>query len=1024
MRPSLRAVLPLVLCLAAATPGRAQVDPELYAALRWRCIGPFRGGRTVAAVGVPGRPHLFYIGVNNGGVWRTDDAGRTWEPLFDAQPTQSIGALAVAPSNPDVIYAGSGEGLQRPDLSVGDGVYRSDDAGRTWRNVGLRDGQQVPAIAVDPGDPERVFVAVLGHPYGANAERGVFRSLDGGRTWTRVLHTDDDTGAMDVVLDPADPRIVYATLWAARQAPWEAGWVLPERNGFWRSTDGGEHWQRLGEGLPGAADGLGRIGLGTCASDPARLYAIVGATRGGGLYRSDDRGEHWRLVNADRRLWERDGDFNEVKADPRNADVLYVANVVAWRSADGGRTFAAWRGAPGGDDYHRVWIDPDDARVVLLAGDQGAVVTLNGGRTFSSWYNQPTAQMFHVATDDAFPYRVYGGQQESGSAMVASRGDDGRITARDWRPVGVEEYGYAVPDPLHPEWVFGGKLTRWDRRTGDVKNVAPDPLRREGWRWVRTMPVAFHPADPRVLLLGANVVFETTDGGEHWRTISPDLTRRDYPVPATLGAFAARDEEHGGHRGVVYALAPSPLSPALIWAGTDDGLVHVTHDRGGSWRDVTPPALGPWSKVSVLEASRFDSLTAWAAVNRFRLDDLAPHVWRTRDGGATWTETVAGLPRDVVVNAVREDPVVPGLLYAATERAVFVSFDGGDHWQSLRQNLPATSVRDLVVHGNDLVVGTHGRSFWILDDVSPLRQAAVTRAAKGPWLLRPAPATRVRWNRNTDTPVPPDEPAGENPPDGAVLDYWLPAAARGPVTIEVRDGAGRLVRRVASTDPVRAPETFGQVPGYWMRPERLPGVARGAHRWVWDLHETPPPGERREYGMAAVAHETPAEPRGPWALPGTYRVRLEADGVVREQSLEVRMDPRVPATAAELAAQHTAARRVLDVWLADTAGVGRVQRAHAALGAAPAAARDSLGKALDALAGAGGVPWWMRGPGAAPDYARLASDCARALDLVGDWDGPPTAAVLAGVDALERTLAGLLERTNVLEQAVRAAVRP
>ena len=647
-----------------------QYDPSLFAELHWRPIGPFRGGRTVAATGVPGQSNLFYIGVNNGGVWRTTDYGRTWAPLFDSQPTGSIGALAVAAAEPNVIYVGSGEGLQRPDLSVGDGIYKSSDAGRTWRHLGLADGQQIPAVVVDPHDARRVLVAVLGHPYGANTERGVFRSTDGGESWQRVLYQDENTGAVEVAFDPANPQTVFAVLWAARQAPWEIGssWTLSANNGLYKSTDGGTTWRRITVGLPTAEDKLGRIGLGMCASEPGRMYAVLGAAQGGGVYRSDDGGEHWHRVNADPRLWGRDGDFNEVKVDPKNADVLYVANVVTWKSTDGGRTFTAFRGAPGGDDYHRLWINPDDPKIILLAGDQGAVVTVNGGATWSSWYNQPTAQFYHVSTDHQFPYRVYGGQQESGSAGIVSRGNDGQITFREWRPVGAEEYGYVAPDPLHPDIVYGGKISRFDWSTGQVQDVSPEPVRMGKYRWVRTMPVVFSPVDPRVLYLGANVVFKTLNGGERWQTISPDLTRPTAEVPASLGAFAPLDPEQGRHRGVIYTIAPSFTRPGLLWVGTDDGLIHVTHDGGRRWTDVTPTALTPWSKVSLMEASHFDTLVAYAAVNRFRLDDLRPHIYRTKDGGRTWTEVVEGMPSNEAVNAVREDPVRRGLLYAGTER--------------------------------------------------------------------------------------------------------------------------------------------------------------------------------------------------------------------------------------------------------------------------------------------------------------------------------------------------------------------
>jgi len=1023
------------LWLVAVLPSIAQpqqYDPALFAELHWRPIGPFRGGRTVAATGVPGQPNLFYIGVNNGGVWRTTDYGRTWTPLFDGQPTGSIGALAVAPADPTVIYVGSGEGLQRPDLSVGDGIYKSGDAGRTWRHLGLADGQQIPAVVVDPHDARRVLAAVLGHPYGANTERGVFRSTDGGESWQRVLYKDENTGAVDVAFDPANPQTVFAVLWSARQAPWEIGssWTLSANNGLYKSTDGGTTWRWITAGLPAAEDKLGRIGLGMSASEPGRMYAVLGAAKGGGVYRSDDGGEHWRLVNADTRLWGRDGDFNEVKVDPKNADVLYVANVVTWKSSDGGRTFTAFRGAPGGDDYHRLWINPDDPNIILLAGDQGAVVTVNGGATWSSWYNQPTAQFYHVSTDHQFPYRVYGGQQESGSAGIMSRGNDGQITFREWRPVGAEEYGYVAPDPLHPDIVYGGKISRFDWSTAQAQDVSPEPVRMGQYRWVRTMPVVFSPVDPHVLYLGANVVFKTLNGGGSWQTISPDLTRPTADVPASLGAFAPLDPEQGRHRGVIYTIAPSFTRPGLLWAGTDDGLIHVTHDGGRRWTDVTPAALTPWSKVSLMEASHFDTLVAYAAVNRFRLDDLHPHIYRTSDGGRTWSEVVEGIPPNEVVNAVREDPVRRGLLYAGTERSVYVSFDDGAHWQSLRLDLPASSVRDLVVHDTDLVVATHGRSFWILDDITPLRQiaaAAAAAAAGSPYLYRPAPAVRVRWNENTDTPLPPDEPAGKNPPDGAILDYYLPRPAAGPVVLEIRDRSGALMRRLASSDRPEPPDTTINIPLSWIRSTPVLSTDRGMHRFVWDLHAAPPAALQHEYPISAIRGDTPREPRGPWVLPGSYTVRLSVDGVTLTQRLAVRMDPRVRPGPGALEQQFALAERLVRAMDRDAAALERVHALQARLksvreraAAGRAGGLDSLDARAAALASGAGRPVPRPGGGErdADNLTRLNADLVAAYSVVEGADAVPTAAVRAVVGKLERSLERLLARLRELEVTV------
>jgi photosystem II stability/assembly factor-like uncharacterized protein len=898
----------LLAALALTTTLSAQIPPSRFAEMRWRSIGPYRGGRTVAAVGIPSQPNVFYIGVNNGGVWKTTDSGRVWTPIFDDQPTGSIGAIGIAPSDPNILYVGSGEGLQRPDLSTGDGIYKSVDAGKTWTHLGLRNAQQIPMIAVDPRNPNRLFVAALGHPYGPNEERGIFRSVDGGQTFEKVLYRDVNTGAIDVILDPSNPDIVYAALWEQQHGPWENAVFAGPGSGVYKSIDGGTTWRQLTKGLPATGELLGRAGLEIAAANPKHLYAITGTTaESGGLYRSDDAGETWQRINDDERIWGRPGDFNEVRADPKNADIVYVANVVTWKSVDGGRTFTAFRGAPGGDDYHRLWINPNDPDIILNAADQGAVITVNGGATWSSWYNQPTAQMFHISADNAFPYRVCGGQQESGSACVPSRGDEGQITFRDWTPVGAEEYGYAVPDPLDLDVVYGGRISRYDRRTRLAENISPKPLRGEGYRVVRTQPIAFSPADPRVLYFASNTVWKTTNGGKSWTEISPDLTRKDWPAPPSIGKYIGTPAAQPKQRGVVYALAPSALDVNRLWAGTDDGLIHVTTNGGKTWTDVTPSALVPWAKVSILDASHFDANTAYAAVNTFRLDDLRPHVYRTRDGGKSWTHITNGIPDGAIVNVVREDHKTKGLLFAGTENEVYVSVDDGDHWQSLRLNMPASSIRDLIVHDDDIAVATHGRGFWILDDIEPLRQARDVRDAAN--LFQPQRAWRFRWNKNTDTPLPQDEPAGQNPPDGAIVDYWLPSSASA-VTLEILDAAGNLVRRYSHDDPIPPIADTGNVPASWIRPQLVLSTKPGMHRFVWDLYYPPVPAKTPSYPISAILHDTPPTPSSPMALPGNYTIRLTVDGRVLTQPLTLTMDPRVTTPREGLAQQFAESMKV------------------------------------------------------------------------------------------------------------------
>jgi photosystem II stability/assembly factor-like uncharacterized protein len=890
-----------------------QYSESTYQELHWRMIGPFRGGRTRAVAGVPNQPNVFYIGMVDGGVWKSDDYGRTWNPIFDSQPTQSIGAIAVAPSDPNVIYVACGEGLHRPDLAVGNGIYRSTDAGKSWVHLGLHDGEQIPALVVDPHDPNRLFAAVLGHPYGPNQERGIFRSTDGGVSWQKVLYKDENTGASDIEMDPSNPNVLYASLWEEREGPWEDNNNFAGTGGgLFKSTDAGNTWKQLTNGLP---KDVVQINVAIAASLPSRIYATLGTTQKGeyesaaglGVYRSDDAGENWYRVTTDPRPAMRigGGDLPVPKVDPRNPDVVYSASIVTMRSKDGGKTWMGIRGAPGGDDYQNLWINPVNPDIILLVSDQGAIVTTNGGETWSSWFNQPTAQLYHAAVTNTFPYKVCSGQQESGSVCVSSRGNGGEVTNRNWRPVGVIEYGYAAPDPLDPDVIYGGgrtEVSKFHWSTGQVQNVTPIPLRSGKYRADRTEPVRFSLIDPHILYYAANVLFKTTDGGNSWQTISPDLTRPDPGAPPSIGSLLSKNPDAAKQRGVIYALAPSFKSVNTLWAGTDDGLIWITRDGGKNWINITPPEMTPWSKVTQIEASHFDDQSAYASVSRFRIDDLRPYIYRTHDGGKSWQLITNGLP-DGPADTVREDPIRKGLLFAGTENSVWVSFDDGDHWQSLQLNLPHTSMRDLWIHDDDLIVATHGRSFWILDDITPLRQINEATANSDAVLFKPGMAYRVRRSTWPDTPIPPDEPIAENPPDGAVIDYYLAKPASGPITLEILDAQGKVVRRYSSTDkPEITQEELEKqlIPLYWVRMPKTLSLAAGMHRWVWDLHYPAPTATRHQYPISAVPHDTPREPQGPHALPRDYTVRLTVDGKTFTAPLTVTMDPRVKTPPAGL----------------------------------------------------------------------------------------------------------------------------
>lgn len=812
---NLRRLLPFliaavtVVCVHASGAARPDAAPgfvqTFFGGMHWRMIGPFRGGRAQAVTGVRGQADVYYFGSVNGGVWKTNDAGRTWNPIFDAEPVGSIGAIAVAPSNSNVIYVGSGEADMRSSISYGNGMYKSTDAGKTWEHIGLEDTRQIARIVVDPKDSEKVYVAALGHAYGPNKERGIFRSNDGGKTWEQILFKNEDTGAIDLAMQPGNPKLMFAALLQTRRPPWS---IYPPSKGpgtgLYRSKDGGDHWEQLtGNGLP--SEELGRMGIAFAPSNPKRIYLIADAKEGG-LYRSDDGGENWERVSKDPRIWGRGWYFCEVSVDSKDEDTVYVPNTSTYRSRDGGKTFTAVKGAPGGDDYHQLWIDPDDPQRMILGCDQGVIVTRNGGETWSSWYNQPTGQFYHVATDNHFPYWVYGAQQDSGSAATASRSWYKSLNVRDWRPMEAGgESDYTAPDPLNPEIIFGGSVARQDFHNEEVQQIPPTLMYPDEYRRTWTLPLVFSEIEPHVLYFSAQVLFRTADGGSSWQKISPDLTREDPGVPPNLDAPTAADAPPTKRRGVIYTIAPSPKHAGEIWVGTDDGLVQLTRDEGKTWKNVTPAALTPWSKVTGIAVSRHETGEAYAAVDRHRLDDLQPYLYRTKDYGKTWERVSNGIPDGSFLNCVRNDPKVAGLLYACTEKGVYVSYSDGDHWSPLQFNLPTTSVRDLTVHGDDLVIATFGRSFWVLDDITPLRQWSEKVASADAWLFEPETAYRVRPGSDEGTPIPLDEPQADNPPAGAVVDYYLKEKQTEALQLEILDATGNSCGAIRARTNFRKP---------------------------------------------------------------------------------------------------------------------------------------------------------------------------------------------------------------------------
>ena len=902
------------LCIFALAPKLAAqtLKPDTLKGMKWRLVGPFRGGRVLAVAGVAGDGNTFYFGSVAGGVWKTTSGGLQWTSIFDKEPVSSIGAIAVAPSDPNVIYVGTGEACIRGNISFGDGVYKSIDAGKTWTHLGLDDTRHIGRVIVDPHNPDIVLVAALGHAYGSNEERGVFRSTDGGKHWDKVLYKDDKTGAIDITFDPDNSHILYAALWQAMRTPWslDSGGI---GSGLYKSTDGGATWKQLtGHGLPDGV--LGRIGV-AAAPGSSRVYALIEAKEGG-LFRSDDAGETWKKLDDDHRFTQRAWYFTHIFADPKNADEVYILNSGMYRSTDAGVTFNTIN-APHGD-RHGLWIDPTDTDRMIEGDDGGATVTTNGGKTWTTEDNQPTAQFYHVATDNQFLYRLYGAQQDNSTVSIASRSDQGAITDADWYDVGGGESGFVVPDPRNPNIVYAGSydglITRFDKKDGQEQDISAWPLNPMGHaaaklvhRFQWTAPIAVSPQDPNVIYHGGEELFKTSDGGMSWTAISPDLTRNDKSKQQSSGGPITQDNTSIEYYDTIFAIAPSPLQAGEIWVGTDDGLVQLTRDDGAHWTNVTKE-IPDWSMVSLIDPSHYNAGTAWIAVDRHRLDDFKPYIYKTTEYGKQWTELVNGIPDNAYVHVVREDPKRKGLLFAGTETGIYVSFDDGANWQSLQMNLPQTPIDDLVVHGDDLVVATHGRAFWILDDIDPLRQLDPNTQSKDVYLYAPETAYRTRI---FSFPVR-GMSAGENPPSGAVFDYWLKDVPKDAITLEILDGQGKLVRKLSSKKPK---EEAGAEENPFRRAsaESIP-AEKGLNRFVWNLRyesTTKVPGLVVWGGSG----------EGPMALPGKYQAKLIVAGKDYTVPFELKEDPRVPVTQADLEKQLELGLKIRD----------RVSEAHQAV---------------------------------------------------------------------------------------------
>ncbi len=990
---------------------------QAYAGMRWRFVGPDRAGWATMGEGIPGQPNTYYFGAAGGGVWKTVDAGRTWQPMMQHQSASTVGAIDISLSNPKIIYVGTGQVAFRYDMLAGDGAYRTSDGGKTWKNVGLKKTEHIGRILVDPTDPNRVLVAALGNVFAPTSERGVFLTTNGGQSWKKVLFVDDSTGAVDLASDPEHPSTVYAAMWQMQAHPW-LDYFMPQTgagSGIYKSVDGGEHWTRLtGGGLP--AGQYGRIGLAVAPGSSGKIvYATIISSDGrNGLYRSDDGGASWTWINHDPGL--ANNYFSRVTVDPKDPNTVYVMDRSIHKSADGGKHFMMFKGSPGGDDYHFLWINPDNTQFMISSSDQGCAVTVDGGKSWSSWYNQPTGQFYHVAVDDQFPFKIYGGQQDNGTVGILSRGPDGVISLRDWHPVGGDERDYDVPKPGDPNLVFGsglgGHFSRFNNITRQVQEISPWPVSTYGarestvkYRYTWITPLVFSHVGDHALYVANQYLFSSTDNGNSWKRISPDLTgqvagAKDYFNPSRRAARKA------GY-GVIFCIAPSPIGQNIIWVGTDDGLIQVTFDGGKHWTNVTPPSVPLWARIDAIDPSYVSTKAAYVAVNTQRLGYMKPLILKTTDGGKTWHTITNGLPDGQFTNSVRADPVKPGLLYAATNRSVYVSFNDGAHWQPLALNLPTVCVNDLVVHANDLVAGTQGRGIWVLDDVEPLREITANLASEPVHLFHPAVAIRVRANENKDTPWPPSTPLGENPPTGAIIDYWLKDAAQGPVVLTIRDSQGNVVNKYSSNEISEKLPAHRYFQKEWVKPERLPSAAAGEHRFVWDLRYHRPMALSYSYSIAAVWDDdggTPLDPEGPLVLPGKYTVTLTVGGKSYTEPFVVKLDPRVHVTM-------NALERQLKLEKSIDAALNQAVSAHKSatdmLKAKKSTLTASTVTAIEEIAQKG-----------KPSLARAAGDLASLVTAVQGVDAAPTQGETEVYNHLRKELDELMARWHKVQASI------